>query len=161
MKYKLKINLYTDGDFGFDYVPTGTVRYECGPEYIYEYEYDDRKSAIENTKRICNFFRENIRTNDSKIYVKYNIRECIDTFLERIMEFEGSDKNIHVNIHEYVHGNYDGTEFSFESTDDYISCGFYVSDEEQEIITKNIHLVSNDMIKEAVLNVFREAQNKK
>ena len=160
MKYKLKINLYTDQDFRFDYVPTDMVRFEIGPEYVYECQYDNKKSAIENTKRIYNFLKENIITNESKLYVKDTIRECIDKFLDRVIEFEGSDKHNHVNIHEYVYGNYDGTEFSFESTDDYLNCGFYVNDEEQEIITKNIHFVSNDMIKEAVLNVFKEAKNR-
>lgn len=149
MKYIFKIDIYTDGDFNFPYVPRGMIFDDC---YRYEFKksYDNKKDAIKDILEICSFLRKNVHSY--KEYKKESIYKCIDSFVEKIKDVE--EDFDHGAIREYMYGNYDGTEFLLYTEDDYITCGFYASDEEIELF-KNHEGITNEMVKKAVLDLFR------
>jgi tryptophan-rich sensory protein len=55
MKYIFKINVKTDGDFCFPFVPAG-MNYDGEYEYKFEKSYKDRDIAIKDIIYICNSF---------------------------------------------------------------------------------------------------------
>ena len=152
MKYVFEIKIYTDGDFGFPYVPKG-MTFDGDYGYELRKEYKDRERAIKDILTICGFLKEQINTRRN--YVKEYWSECVTNFVKRLEE----SNNIHEYITECMSGNYDGTEISFYTEDDYVEFGFYVSDEEMELIKNNHEKVTNEMIKKAVLDLFRSAES--
>ena len=153
MKYVFKIDIYTDGDFGFPYVPRG-MSCDDGYRYTLEKSYIKEDKAIDDVRAICAYLKEQIHT--SRDYVKESWDRCVDEFIKQIDEF---DKNEHRTLYSCMYGNYEGTEISFYTEDDYITCGFYATDEEIELF-KNHEGVTNEMVKEAVLNLFRNKKEK-
>ena len=152
MNYVFKIKIYTDGDFSLPYVPRGMTYNDCY-QYKFKKSYRNIDKAIEDVLEICSYLKDNMHT--SRDYVKEYWDRCIDDFVEQLNAF---DKNKHEKIYSYMSGNYDGTKFSFYSKDDYVKCNFYASDEELKMIKENRNGVTNAMIKEAVMNLFREGE---
>lgn len=152
MKYVFEIKIYTDGDFSFPYVPKG-MTFDGDYRYELRKEYKDKERAIDDIEDICGFLFYRIKTN--RDYLKRYWHECLTNFRDRL---EASD-NIHECITECMSGNYDGTEISFYTEDDYVEFGFYVSDEEMELIKNNHEKVTSEMIKKAVLDLFKDVKS--
>lgn len=155
MKYIFKINICTDGDFSFPYVPRG-MTFNGHENYEFDESFDDKNKAIKNILDICAFLKEQMYT--SRDYVRESWNKCIDEFTKQLKE---SDNTEHNKISTYMYGNYDGTEISFYTEDDYIKCEFYATDEEIELIKNNHEGITNEMIKEVVLDLFRNNGNKR
>ena len=100
---------------------------------------------------ICSFLKETVHAY--KTWVKESWCEHVDSFINKL---KNSDKTKHEEVEEYMYGNYDDTCLSFCTEDDYIDCGFYATEEEIELIENNHEGITNAMIKEAVLNLFRK-----
>lgn len=157
MKYVFEINIYTDGDFSFPYVPLG-MTYDGNYTYNFTKEYnckkgnkENKENAIDDVLEICTFLKENVFS--WREYKKESVCRCIDDFIENIK----NNKKEHFYIEEEFSGNYDGR-FVLRTKDDYIKCGFYATDEEIELF-QNDEGITNEMVKEAVLDLFRN--NKK
>lgn len=150
MKYAFKIGVYTDGDFYLKFVPCG-MNYDGSYRYTFDKSYTNRDMAIEDISSICSFLKEQMST--SRDYVKESWNKCIDDFVKKLKE---SNEAEHITVEEYMTGNYDGTEFVFRAEPQYINCGFYVTDEEYEMIKNSSNGVTNDTIKKAVLNLFKK-----
>lgn len=150
MKYVFNINIYTDEDFGFQFVPR-EMRYDEFGTYALEKSYNNRDKAIEDITTICVFLKENIHT--SREYVKEDWNECIDGFIKRLQE---SSESAYERVESRMGGNYDGTEFVFRAEAAHFNCGFYLTDEEVKMIAKNDNHVTNSMVKEAVLALFKK-----
>lgn len=150
MKYIFEVNVYTDGDFGFQFVPRG-MEFDGGYEYTLEKSYDDRDVAIKDITNICVFLKEQMET--SRKYVREDWNRCIDDFVKRLY---ASNKSEHERVEEYMSGNYDGTEFIFRAEAQRLKCDFCVTDEEYEMIKSNRSGVTIGMVKEAVLALFKK-----
>lgn len=150
MKYIFEVNVYTDGDFGFQFVPRG-MEFDEDCEYRLKKSYDDKDRAIQDITNICAFLKEQMNTD--RDWVKEMFNECIDEFVNKIYKH---DANTDTYIAEYMSGNYDGTEFIFRAEAQYINCGFHVTDEEYSMMKASDKLVTNGMVKEAVLALFRQ-----
>lgn len=150
MKYIFEINVYTDGDFSLPFVPRG-MRYDENYSYSFQESYNDREIAIKSILRICEFLKENMYT--SREYVKESWNRCIDNFIEGIKNSDST--SLYERVSEEISGNYDGTEFIFEAQEQYINCGFCVNDEEYALIKQNKINVTNEMIKETVMALFK------
>ena len=151
MKYVFDISIYTDDDFGFQFVPCG-MRYDQFYKYTLEKSYNNRDEAIEDITKICVFLKENIHT--SRDYVKEGWDKYIDGFIKRLQE---SSESAHERVSSRMSGNYDGTEFDFRAEAETVNCSFYVTDEEFKMIAKNDNNVTNSMVKEAVLALFKKS----
>lgn len=152
MKYIFKVNILTDGDFYFPYVPCGMDYYYTNEAfYSMEKVYNDRESAIKDIADICAFLKKQINT--SKDYVKEMFNEHIDKFIKRIYE---TDNTVNTCVDEYMSGNYDGTEFSFRVQPNIYNFKLHLTDEEYELIRKNKHLVSIGEVKDVILSLFKK-----
>lgn len=149
MKYTFKINVYTDGDFYLQFVPCG-MSYDSSYRYTFTKSYQNRDMAIEEINNICSVLKDQIKT--SKYHVREDWNKCIDNFVKNLKE---SNETEFKTVTTYMSGNYDGTEFVFYAEPQYINCGFYVTDEEYEMIKENRNGVTTDMIKKAVLKLFK------
>lgn len=153
MKYFFEINVYTDGDFNLQFVPCG-MKYDGNYNYSFEKSYTEKKKAIEDVLNICDFLKNHVTGRD---YAVDFWNECINSFVEKV---KTSDKvDIHEKIEVCMTGNHDGTEFCFYAKEQYLNCGFYVTDEEFEMV-KNVGKrggLTNTMVKEAVLDLFRQS----
>lgn len=149
MKYIFKIDIYTDGDFGFPYVPIG-MTFDGDYRYYFKKTYDNKESAIENVLEICKFLKENVHS--FRDWVKEDVVKCINEFIDYVKD---SKKHSNFYISREMYGNYDGTNFMFYTEDDYVDCGFCVTEEEMELIKNSKKGITNEMIKEAVLDLFR------
>ena len=150
MKYIFEVNVYTDGDFGFQFVPRG-MEFDGDCEYTLEKSYDDRDRAIQDITNICAFLKEQMNTD--RDYVKESWNKCVDDFVLRLYQ---SNKSAYERVEEHMYGNYDGTEFIFRAEAEYFNCGFRVSDEELVMIKESNKLVTSGMVKEAVLALFKK-----
>lgn len=150
MKYIFKINIYTDGDFYLPYVPVG-MKFDGDYRYEFKKEYNDIDKAIKDILKICTFIKK--ETYSSRNYVREAWFECIDEFMTRVKAVNNTQHNLF--IEERMYGNYEGTEISFYTEDDYVNCGFFVTDEEYKLIKDNHNDITKEMIKEAVLGLFR------
>lgn len=150
MKYIFEINIYTDADFGFQYVPRG-MEYDGSLRYNLIKTYNNRDEAMKDILDICSFLKETVHSH--KTWVKESWREHVDSFSDKL---KNSNKTKHEEVEECMYGNYDGTFLLFRTEDDYINCGFYATEEEIELIKSNHEGITNAMIKEAVLNLFRK-----
>ena len=148
MNYVFEIKIYTDGDFGFQFVPRG-MKYDGGYEYTFEKAYSDRDKAIEDVVDICSFLKSYMHT--SRDYVKEDWSMLIDNFVKHLRE---SSESVYERIEEYMSGNYEGTEFVFRAEAQRVNCSFSVTDEEFEMIRNNYIHVTHSMIKEAVLALY-------
>ena len=149
MRYIFEVNVYTDGDFGFQFVPRGMeFDGDCG--YTLEKSYEDRDRAIKDITNICAFLKEQMDTD--RDWVKEMFDRCVDDFVKRLYQ---SNKSEYKRVEEYMSGNYDGTKFIFRAEAQYIPCSFHVTDEEYAMMKASDKLVTNGMIKEAVLALFR------
>ena len=156
MEYKLEIDICTDGDFGFQFIPRD-MTYD-GEDYHMEKEYTDKQRAFEDALEICQYLHDNVRGRD---YTIEDFKQHMVTFMEHIkmVQNEPSDE---FYVSETMSGNYDGTEFQFCGQPKYVNCGFRVTDEEWEIIKQGITAgVTNQMIKEAVINLCKKQLDNK
>lgn len=147
MRYIFKINICTDGDFDFRFVPRG-MKFDAG--YTFKKEYNDKDTAIKDIADICEFLKEQIYTN--KDYVREAFNECVDGFMHKICK---PNTATNIDIYEYMSGKYDETKFVFYAEEQYIDCGFYVTDEEYAMIKASNKSVTNKMFKEAYLALFK------
>lgn len=150
MKYIFKININTDGDFSLPFVPDGMVYGDYG-DYTFEKHYNDRDKAVEDVLKICAFLKEHMHTH--RDYLKEMWNNHIDNFVKNIKTSNAAE---YEHIEECIYGNYEGTEFVFFSKEVYFDSGFYVTDEELEILKRNVNNVTRDTIKQAVLALFKE-----
>lgn len=156
MKYALKITINTDGDFCLPFVPR-EMKFDGNERYDFEKTYENRTNAIKDAIEICSFLKAHTYT--SKEYIKQDWYELLDRFMNSIRNSEECDDEV---IYEYMGGNYEGTEFTFYAKPHYFQFGFYLTDEECEMVKKQKHNldITDDMIKEAVLNLYN-GNNKK
>lgn len=150
MNYTFEIDIYTDGDFHFPYIPCGMEYNDDNYHYYFKKSYKDRDKAIKDVLNICAFLKEQMYT--SRDYVKVHCDRCIDNFVERL---KASDKAEHERIVEYISGNYD-MEFNFRTEKRYLNYGFYVTEEEFETIKSSTADITSEMIKDAVMTLFKE-----
>ena len=150
MEYIFDVNIYTDGDFHFPFVPCGMKDY-ADDNYTLVRSYKDRDEAIKDVVSICSFLKEHMHTN--RDYVREDLNKCIDTFLDRLCSSSETENEY---IAEYIYGNYDGTEFVFRVVPHCFHYDMRVTDEEYEMINKNENGVTMGMVKEAVLALFRQ-----
>ncbi len=150
MKYIFEVNICTDGDFGFEFVPRG-MEFDGYYTYTFEKSYKDRDAAIKDITNICTFLKEQIHT--SRKYVKEDWNRCVDDFVKHLYT---SSESAHERVEEYMSGNYDGTEFIFRTEAQRLKVDFCVTDEEHEMIKNNGNGVTREMVKEAVLALFRK-----
>lgn len=148
MKYEFKIDFYTDGDFSFSYIPREMI-YDGDYTYTLNKVYSNRDEAIENVLEICAFLKENAYTHKDYLADWWNA--CIDEFTRKL---KASDSVPHERIEINKYGNQE-LKISFNSTEDYITCGFYATDEEIKLFRDNRDGITNEMVKEAILNLFR------
>ena len=150
MEYRLEINICTDGDFGFEFIPRD-MSFD-GEDYSLIKDWTDKTKAFEETLRLCQYLRDNVRGRD---YTIEDFKQRMNTFIEHInmVKNEPSDEFF---VSESMSGNYDGTEFQFSGQPKFIKCGFRTTDEEYDIIKKGIDAgVTNEMIKEAVIKLCK------
>jgi hypothetical protein len=151
MEYIFKIDISTDGDFSFPYVPRGMDYYPTNGTYSLEKSYDDQEVAIQDIVSICTFLKEQMYT--SRNWVRDYFNTCIDSFMRHVHE---NDYNTNHYISEYMSGNYDGTEFVFCVQPHRYNFSLNLTDEEAELIRKNGKLVSIGQVKDAVLGLFKQ-----
>ena len=58
MEYIFEVDILTDGDFCFPYVPCGMDYYPTNGAYSLKKSYDDKVSAIKDITNICAFLKE-------------------------------------------------------------------------------------------------------
>jgi hypothetical protein len=148
MKYIFKINMQTDGDFGFRFVPIGMTQESYG-WFSFERTYTDRFKAIEDVEEVCRFLRENIRANRDSVVEMWHTH--IDNFLNSLRNSEAS---IDEYVEENIYGNYDGTEFLFRAAPNVVNFKFDVTDEEYARILDHRINVKQDKVKAAVLALY-------
>lgn len=149
MNYIFEINVFTDGDFRLDFVPMG-MEANDDYDYVYKKVYTDREYAIKDITNICTFLKEQIKT--PRDYVKEEWNECIDNFINKL---NLSEKAEYEFVGSYMDGNYDGTEFTFSTESLYYNCTFNITNEEAKMIKDSKAHVTRDMIKNAILDLFR------
>lgn len=148
MKYIFEINIQTDGDFGFRFVPTGMTQESCD-WFSFERTYTDRFKAIEDVEEVCRFLRENIRTSRDSMVERWHT--CIDNFLDSLRNSEAS---IDEYVEEHIYGNYDGTEFLFRAAPNVVNLKFDVTDEEYALIMDHRINVKPEKVKSAILALY-------
>ena len=151
MEYIFEVNISTDGDFHFPYVPCGMDHYPTNGTYSLEKSYDDKAAAIRDITDICAFLKEQMCT--SRDWVREMFNERIDSF---VLQLYSSDNTTGTYISEYMSGNYDGTEFIFRVKPNVYNFSLSLTDEESELIRKNGKFVSIGQVKDVVLNLFRQ-----
>lgn len=149
MTYIFKININTDGDFCLPFVPRG-MNYEDDYIYTFKKVYTKRDLAVEDVIDICSFLKENIFT--SRDLMKERWDQCIDNFIKSLKE---STNTLDEYVEECMGGNYEGTEFIFCAEPYCAHYRFYLTDEERELIQNNKDNVTVEMLKEALLTVYR------
>ena len=152
MKYIFTINIQTDGDFGFQFVPRGMEQESCD-WFKFERTYTNRAKAIEDVEEVCRFLRENICTcRDSMVKTWHT---CIDNFLNSLRNSEAS---IDEYVEENICGNYDGTEFLFRAAPNVVNLKFDVTDEEYTRIMDHRINVKPEKVKAAILALYDDSK---
>lgn len=152
MKYIFKINIQTDGDFGFQFVPIGMTQESYG-WFSFERTYTDRVKAIEDVEEVCRFLRENIHTSRDSMVERWHT--CIDNFLDSLRNSEAS---IEEYVEENIYGNYDGTEFIFRAAPNVVNFKFDVTDEEYARILDHRINVKQEKVKAAILALYDDSK---
>lgn len=154
MEYIFEATICTNDDFAFPFVPCDMERFVDGT-YSLKKSYENRVSAIVDVTNICTFLKEHIETNSN--WTRETWVECVDNFVESL---HSSKEGAHELVEEYMSGMYEGTELIFRAK----PCGYDVrldlTDEEYEMIRKNVNGVTLGMIKNSVLKLFREGEEK-
>lgn len=148
MKYIFTINIQTDGDFGFQFVPRGMEQESCD-WFKFERTYTDRAKAIEDVEEVCRFLRENIHTHRDSMVETWHT--CIDNFLNSLRNSEASNDEY---VEENIYGNYDGTEFLFRAAPNVVNLKFDVTDEEYARIMDHRINVKPEKVKAAILALY-------
>lgn len=151
MKYIFEINIQTDGDFGFQFVPTGMTE-ENSEWYTFERSYIDRDKAIEDVGNICKFLRENVCAVRDSVIATWHC--CIDNFLT---ELQNSEASVNECVETTADGNYYGTRFLFRAAPKIINFKFDVTDEEYNRILDHRINVKQARIKAAVLALYDDS----
>lgn len=99
---------YTDGDFGFPYVPRG-MKYDGDYEYELKREFNSKSDAIDYAVKTADYLSMNVVGN------KYQVEEL----RQKLYRFEEAclanrNENVSLIASEYMSGNYDGTVFCVE-----------------------------------------------
>ena len=152
MKYIFTINIQTDGDFGFQFVPRGMEQENCD-WFKFERIYIDRADAIEDVEEVCRFLRENIHTSRDSMVETWHT--CIDNFLNSLRNSEAS---INEYVEENIYGNYDGTEFLFRAAPNVVNFKFDVTDEEYARILDHRINVKQEKVKAAILALYDDSK---
>lgn len=150
MEYIFEVNISTDGDFCFPYVPCGMEIYPGG-NYSFTKSYEDKVEAVRDITNICAFLKEQMDTDRNWVREMFN--ERIDSF---VLQLYGADDTTGTYISEYMSGNYDGTEFIFRVQPHVYNFSLSLTDEESELIRKNGKLVTIGQVKDAVLALFKQ-----
>lgn len=150
MKYVFKINIYTDGNFGFSFIPRG-MNWNDDESYDFKMVYHNRDEAIQDAITICEFLTKYMYTYSPDVKTNWNI--CVNKFIVQLKE---NDKNY---IYSDMRGNYPNTEFILYEEPEHFKCEFFITDEEHEMFLRNHNKVTLDMIREAVFNLYRGAEN--
>lgn len=151
MEYIFEVNISTDGDFCFPYVPCDMKWYPTSETYSLKKSYDDKASAIRDITDICAFLKEQMCTH--RDWVRKMFNERIDSF---VLQLYGADDTTGTYIYEYMSGNYDGTEFIFRVQPHVYNFSLSLTDEESELIRKNGKLVTIGQVKDAVIALFKQ-----
>ena len=153
MEYILEININTDGDFYFPYIPCGMEFFDGSGIYHLQKSYKDRDTAIEDISEICSFLKAQMRTDREWVQTDFNTR--IDLFAQRLTELSP----INNCISECMVGNYDETYFEFSVRPQRYIIELNLTDEEHELIRSGSKFVSIGDIKSAVLACFMNNSN--
>lgn len=151
MQYIFEVDILTDGDFWFPYVPCGMDYYPTNGTYSLKKDYDNKESAIKDITDICAFLKEQINAN--RDWVKEMFNERIDSFVTQLYE---ANSTTDTYVHEYMSGNYDGTEFTFRAQPNIYNIRLRLTDEEYDLIRKNTNIVTTEQVKNAVLDLLRK-----
>ena len=152
MKYIFEINIQTDGDFGFRFVPTGMTE-ENSEWYTFERSYIDRDKAIEDVGSICKFLRENVCAVRDSVIATWHC--CIDNFLT---ELQNSEASVNECVETTADGNYYGTRFLFRAAPKIVNFKFDVTDEEYNKILDHRINVKQARIKTAILALYDDSK---
>ena len=152
MKYNFKVTIHTDGDFNFPFVPCGMK--DDGYEfYMLDKDYKDRSEAIKDILSICAFLKEQMQTG--REYVRDYWNKTVDCFMNRL---QASEARIGEYVYACMDGNYYGTEFTFKAIPHTYQFEFMLTDEEYELIRKNVNNINMDMVRNAVMALFKEVK---
>jgi hypothetical protein len=149
MQYIFEVNIATDGDFCFPYVPCG-MTYDGDERYSLTKSYVNQIDAIRDITKICEFLKEHIDT--SRDWVEEMFISRINNFLRNLQNEEITHDTY---IYECLSGNYDGTDFTFRVQPYQYNFCLNLSDEEFELIHKSGKMVTRSQIKDAVLALFK------
>lgn len=150
MKYIFEINIFTDGDFGFPFVPAG-MEYDGEYNYSFRKEYINRNIAIESAIEICTFLKEQISTHRETVKESW---EChTDEFIRNLKE---STESAGERVRSYMGGNYDGTEWIFRAEPRTFNFSIDLTDEELELIqdVRQRNRIGYEDIKKAILELY-------
>lgn len=150
MEYLFKVNIKTDGDFHFPFVPCGMKDYG-DDSYTLAKSYADRTKAIQDIDNICAFLKEQMYTNRN--YIREYWESTVDDFVKRLHASKATEYEY---VASYMNGNYDGTELIFQAIPHVFKCNFSVTDEEWALLMNNGNDVTMGMVKDAVLALFKE-----
>ena len=147
MKYILDINFFTDGDFGFPYIPRD-MKYDGSYRYSLYKEYKNKKEAITDTLDILNFLERNVRFGNMDEDAFYDVMR---KFQEEIKD-EIEKKNIRIT--HVAHGNQD-IELFFFTEPNSIKLEIPLSDKEYETINGNFRNIPRENMKSIVAEINR------
>lgn len=152
MRYILELDISTDGDFGFDYVPVGMECDSWKNCYSLTKEYNDEGLATRDIVNICAFLKENIQCD--RDWVKEMFCQRMDNFIHQI--YAADFTNTDTYIYESMSGNYDGTSFVFRVAPCEFTFSLNLTDEEFKLVRKKTGLVTREQIKDVVMALYKE-----
>lgn len=147
MKYILDINFFTDGDFGFPYIPRD-MRYDRNYRYSLYKEYENKEEAITDTLDIINFLERNVRFGNMNKDTFYDVVRKFKEELKDKVEMEN------ISIVNSVYGNQD-IELRFFTEPNSIKLEIPLSDKEYETINGNFRNIPRESMESIVAEINR------
>ena len=147
MIYNLKLYFVTDGDFGFSLVPPETKF--NGEDYYLGKTFDSFSSLKDYLNKTIPGFLDNLSGRDEEVNI---VREKLSTLLEHVNGENGED-----DYYDYMTGNQDGTEFSYNCTYHLVNFCIYFNEDEYKEFQESY--LSNEDIKNIIVNYIKN--NKK
>lgn len=147
MKYILDINFFTDGDFGFPYIPRD-MKFDGSYRYSLHKEYENKEEAITDTLDILNFLERNVRFGNMDEDTFYDVMRKFKEEIKGKVEMEN------ISIAQSVYGNQE-IEFYFFSEPNAIKLEIPLSDKEYETINGNFRNIPRENMKSIVAEINR------
>ena len=152
-KFIFGFHFYTNGDYGFYFVPSSTefkqidcTVYRC-TVYSYDRSYNNYEQAIRSINKLLNRLKDELYGKD---WVVKELKEMINSFLEKLNT--GS-----LNVFQSLSGNYEGTCLSFNKVANTVNCIFECDDDEEEtMLREKLNEIDINEFKQNILKLHRE-----